>query len=89
MAHNKSPGPDGLSVEFYSTFWARLGPILVRVFNVCYNRGDLSDSMKESAIRLIFKKGDHKCLKNWRPISLLNVDYKFVLKPCLSVCLKF
>ena len=80
MAHNKSPGPDGLSVEFYSAFWARLGPILVRVFNVCYNRGDLSDSMKESATRLIFKKGDRKSLKNWRPISLLNVDYKICSK---------
>ena len=80
MAHNKSPGPDGLSVEFYLTFWARLGPILVRVFNSCYSRGELSDSMKESATRLIFKKGDRKSLKNWRPISLLNVDYKICSK---------
>ena len=47
MVHNKSPGPDGLSVEFNSTFWARLGPILVRVFNVCYSRGDLSDYERE------------------------------------------
>ena len=54
MAH-KSPGPDGLSLEFYLTFWARLGPILVRVFNLCYSRGDLSLSMKESATRLILK----------------------------------
>ena len=80
MAHNKSPGPDGLSVEFYLAFWARLGPILVRVFNVCYNRRDLSDSMKESTTRLIFKKGDRKSLKNWRPICLLNVDYKICSK---------
>ena len=32
--------------------------------------------MKTSATRLVFKKGDRKNLKNWRPISLLNVDYK-------------
>ena len=47
MVHNKSPSPDGLCVGHYSTFWARLAPILVWVFNVCYSRGDLPDSMKE------------------------------------------
>ena len=47
MLHNKSPSPDGLCVGLYSTFRARLAPILVWVFNVCYSRGDLPDSMKE------------------------------------------
>ena len=37
--------------------------------------------MKGSVTRLIFKKrGDVKNLKNWRPISLLNVDYKIIFK---------
>ena len=36
--------------------------------------------MQESVTRLIFKKDDPKNLKNWRPISLLNVDYKSLSK---------
>ena len=32
--------------------------------------------MKESYIRLIHKKGEKRELKNWRPISLTNTDYK-------------
>ena len=31
MSKNKSPGPDGLSVEFYSKFWNLLGPFLLRL----------------------------------------------------------
>lgn len=43
--------------------------------------------MKDSVIRLIYKKrGDIKNLKNWWPISLLKVDYKFISK-VLTLCL--
>ena len=36
--------------------------------------------MKTSNTLVIFKKGDRKALKNWRPISLLNVDCKICSK---------
>ena len=72
MSHNKSPGPDGLTAEFYIKFWDRLGSILVEVFNQCLHDSNLCDSMKTSVTRLVFKKGDRKSLKNWRPISLLK-----------------
>ena len=77
---NKAPGPDGLSVEFYLTFWSRLGPLLVEVFNEGLRDSELCDSMKTSITRLVYKKDDRRNLKNWRPISLLNVDYKICSK---------
>lgn len=80
MNTNKSPGPDGLSVEFYRKFWDLLSPYLVFVYNACFEAGEMSDSMKTSSTRVVFKKGDRKSLKNWRPISLLNVDYKICSK---------
>ena len=87
---NRSPGLDGLTVEFYLQFWDVLVPLLLRVANECFLRGSLPDSMKGSVTRLIFKKrGDMKCLRNWRPISLLNVDYKIFLKLLPPVCQRF
>ena len=77
---SKLPGPDGLSAEFYVKFWDLLGPYLVQVFNSCFLNSKMCDSMKVSHTRVIFKKGDAKNLKNWRPMSLLNVDYKICSK---------
>ena len=31
-------------------------------------------------ITLLFKKGDRTLLKNWRPVTLLNTDYKILTK---------
>ena len=58
-----------------------LGPVLVNVYNDSFNRGFLVESMRLSVTRLLYKKrGNIKELKNWRPISLLNVDYKIISK---------
>jgi len=43
--------------------------------------GQLSNSQRQAIIRLIEKKDkDRRYIENWRPISLLNVDYKIGLK---------
>ena len=76
MAKNKSPGSDGLPVEFYWAFWDVLGEDLVSVLNASYNTGCLPSSLRKGLISLSFKKGDRLDRKNWRPITLLNVDYK-------------
>ena len=38
----------------------------------------LSCEQRRSVLRLIPKKGDLTDIKNWRPISLLNTDYKLL-----------
>ena len=76
MARRKAPGCDGLPMEFYQTFWSVLGSDLVRVLNSCASVGRLSRSQRRGVISLSFKKGDRLDPRNWRPIWLLNVDYK-------------
>jgi len=76
MKKNKSPGNDGLPVEFYQVFWNEIKSMVINALNEAYALGELSSSQKRAIITLMYKKGDPELLKNWRPISLLNTDYK-------------
>ena len=88
MAKRKAPGSDGLPMEFYVKFWDVLGADLVCVLNSCYQDGCLSPSQRSGVISLSFKKGDRLDIRNWRPISLLNVDYKLASRVMAGRLLK-
>ena len=63
MLNSRHSGPPS------ETWWLSL--------NTSFERGELSPSQKRSIITLLAKSGsDRQLLKNWRPISLLNIDYK-------------
>ncbi|CAM4611155.1 unnamed protein product [Caretta caretta] len=78
MPTNKSPGMDGLTVEFYRMFWDILGPDLVTVWAESLQSGVLS--CRRTVLTLLPKKGDLRDLRNWRPVSLLSTDYKIIAK---------
>ena len=76
----KTPGSDGLSTEFYICFWDVISDSLLSVLNESFHAGSLAKSQYEGLLRLIHKKDDRRLPKNWRPISLLNTDYKLASK---------
>ena len=80
MVNSRSPGLDGLPCEFYKMFWGKLGRDLFEVVDKCFEDKSLTLSQKIGLITCLFKKGDRLDLQNWRPISLLNVDYKIIAK---------
>ena len=88
MARRKAPGSDGLPMEFYLKFWHVLDHDLVLVLNSCLREGHLSLSQRRGVISLSFKKGDRLDPKNWRPISLLNCDYKIASRVIAGRLLK-
>ena len=81
MGENKTPGNDGLSKEFYMKFWQKLKEPLYRSLMQGKRKGELSTSQRQAVIKLLGKKGrDKRLLRNWRPISQLNVDMKLLTK---------
>ena len=50
------------------------------MLNESYTLGILTESQQTAILTLLYKKGDHRYLKNWRPLSLLSVDYKILTK---------
>ena len=94
MKNGKSPGLDGYTAEFYKFFWNDLGEFLIKSFNYSLDSVCFSVSQRQGVITCIPKEGKSKFyLKNWRPITLLNVDTKIAsaalanrIKPFLKKC---
>ena len=79
--NNKTPGDDGFTKEFYEASFHLLGTALLDSFNAGFENGKLSVPQKRGIITLIPKDENNlSTLSNWRPITLLNVDYKILAK---------
>lgn len=81
FSDNKTPGEDGFTKEFYESFYDLIWRDLLNSYNAAFQGGSLSISQRRGIITLIPKAdGDLSELSNWRPISLLNIDYKILTK---------
>ena len=81
ISSSKSPGNDDLTIEFYVCFFKDVGQHLIDALNLSFDYGILSTSQRQVVITLVEKKGkDKRYFKNWRPISLINVDTKILSK---------
>ena len=52
--------------------------MVIDSFNEAYIKGELSETQRQIIISLIFKKDERYLFKNYRPISLSNLDYKIL-----------
>ena len=60
FSKGKSVGTDGLTVEFYLSFWKLLGQELVDSFNYAFEKGEMPIFQKRGIITLIPKKDKNR-----------------------------
>ena len=87
MSEGKSPGEDGITTSFYKRFWNSIGEEFTELVNFIHESQSLCTSQKMGLITLLYKQGEREDISNWRPITLLNTDYKIIAK-CLAERLK-
>lgn len=81
MKSGKSPGLDGLPVEYYKQYIDTLAPILLEICNEAFTLGTLPPTFNEALISVIPKKDrDTTNPVNYRPLSLINLDCKILTK---------
>ena len=78
LKKGKSPGPDGISNEFYIIFFEKVKESLLKTLNYIYQNDTLNEKFTNGVITLVHKKEDPSKIENYRPITLLNCDYRLL-----------
>lgn len=81
MKGGKSPGPDAIPIEIFKLFKNKLIQPLLEMYHESLENGVLPPSLNVATITLLLKpkKSALQC-NSYRPISLLNCDYKILCK---------
>ena len=80
MDRAKTPGTDGLPAAFYKMFWKDLSPLLMHSIIHMMKEAFRSHRDAESLNLCQKKDAEPHLIKNWRPLTLLNCDYKIAAK---------
>ena len=80
MENNKSPGIDGIPVEFYQTYWDIIKPEFHGMIIHSLSGLKLSETYLKVIIIILEKGEDPTLVSSWRPISLRCVDTKVISK---------
>ena len=80
LKDDKGHEPSRLPIEFYKVNIDWINKDLYELYNEALDIGSLSHDINKGILKLLSKEGDKYLIKNWRPITLLNVSYKILVK---------
>jgi hypothetical protein len=80
MKVDTAPGPDGFPVIFFKRFWVLVKPYILAILNgFALGRVDIA-RLNFGVLTLIPKVQGAEDIRQFRPIALINVIFKFVAK---------
>lgn len=82
----KAPGMDGMTTEVLQSCWSFIGPDCISMIIHFWTSGTLPHKSTTGVMKCIPKKVDTKRLKDWRPLTMLPIVYKVIVK-LLSECI--
>ena len=77
-------GPDGLPPSFWKRGGAPLYQLLSSLYSAIGRTGDTPAGFLDGVVTPLFKAGDATVPANYRPITLLNTDYRCMTKVLAS-----
>ncbi len=78
---HKTPGLDGFSMDFYKKNFFKLADPLLSMYMEAIHKKELPETLNQALITVLLKPGkDPNLCTSYRPISLLNSDYKILTK---------
>ena len=81
MKKGSAPGMDGFPIEFWQFLLPHLKEKWFNLLTYMFQQNTSPKSFKQGVISLIPKRGKNiKFIENWRPITLLNADYKLIAR---------
>lgn len=80
VRRNKTPGSDGIGWEFYKATWSTIKDDLYTTLNEMYMEKTITSQQKQGIIVCLPKHNGAQTPRDFRPITLLNVDYKILAR---------
>ena len=81
LPNGKAPSTDGIPIEFYKAFWNKIRYLIKDLFDEISLTSKFHISARQGIISLLEKPGKNFLrLKSWRPLTLLNSNYKIFSK---------
>jgi hypothetical protein len=77
---NKAPGPDGMTGLFYKSYWPIVKNCVIVSVQSFFRGGFMLKAFNHTNIALIPKVDNPSLVNHFRPVSLINFNYKIISK---------
>jgi hypothetical protein len=77
-ARHKTPGSDGIFLEFYSANWEKVHIDILELLNQMFLHRNVNLRQKHAVLICLQKSDGENTPNGYRPISLLNTNYKLL-----------